>query len=564
MHRSSLLCFLCLVSILGACVTTPAPAPSPDPQSFVDSYLKDLARIEGRQTHAYWKAATSGKQEDFEAFAQADLELRMLHSDRARFDQIERLLASRDGLDPKTLRALEIAELSFRGNMLPAETLEKMSSEAAAIEQLFNTYRAEIDGRRLTNNDLLDILATEKDSARRQAAWEASKAVGAEVAPRLIALAKLRNEAAHSLGFENYWDMQVRLQEHDPVQVLAIFDQLEKLTNEPYRQMKERLDAEVGRKLGVEPAALMPWHYTNPFFQAAPPSEAVDPDIFYKDMKPEHLLEMAERFYADIGLPIDAIAARSDLYEREGKDQHAFCISMDRADDVRTLQNVKPTAEWMDTMLHEMGHSVYYTGIERSLPFNVRESAHIFTTEGVAMLFGALARNPLWLQSYAGADPATIEKLSAPLLEQRRREQLIFVRWGLVMLHFERALYSDPDQDLDTLWYSLVERYQLLRKPEGRIGHGDWAAKPHFTIAPVYYHNYVLGELFAAQLRARFAQLEGQQGSTASISFNGRKDFGDLLREKVFKPGMSMPWPQFVEQATGKPLSPEAFAAEVR
>ena len=63
--------------------------------------------------------------------------------------------------------------------------------------------------------------------------------------------------------------------------------------------------------------------------------------------------------------------ANSDFFEREGKDQHAFCITIDRGADVRMLLNVKPTADWMDTMLHESGHAVYYKFIDRSLPFNL-------------------------------------------------------------------------------------------------------------------------------------------------------------------------------------------------
>ena len=44
------------------------------------------------------------------------------------------------------------------------------------------------------------------------------------------------------------------------------------------------------------------------------------------------------------------------------------------------------------------------------------------------------------------------------ILEQRRREQLIFARWTMVMLHFEKALYEDPDQDLNRLWWDDVAR----------------------------------------------------------------------------------------------------------
>ncbi|MGI5861194.1 MAG: M2 family metallopeptidase [Myxococcales bacterium] len=554
--------------LLTACAHKQAAVPALDlhgqADAFLQSYLTELATLELAQTTGYWKAANSGKKEDFDAFATADIALRKLHSDAARYREIERLLAGRDQLRPQTVRSLEIALLAFKGNQLSAETLERLVTESTGIEQVFNTFRAEIDGKTLTNNDLLDILSTETDSQKRQVAWEATKAVGAQVAPKLVALAKLRNEAARSLGFADYWHMQVELQEHDPAQILALFEELDRLTLEPYRAMKAELDAEVARRFGTEPAQVMPWHYTNPFFQSAPPSEKVDLDVFYKDMPKERIVELARAFYSDIGLPIDEIAARSDLYEREGKDQHAFCIAIDREGDVRTLLNVTPTEASMETMLHEMGHAVYYAGIDKSLPFNVRESAHLFTTEAVAMLFGALSRNPLWLKTYAGADPAKVDALEKDILEQRRREQLIFVRWGLVMLHFERALYADPDQNLDALWYQTVERYQLLKTPEGRAGKGDWAAKPHFTIAPVYYHNYVLGKLFAAQLRAHLAQMAGHQGPTSTLSFNGRKDFGAFLEEKVFRPGMAQKWPEFVELATGAPLSPAAFAAEVR
>ena len=178
--------------------------------------------------------------------------------------------------------------------------------------------------------------------------------------------------------------MAIKLQEHEPEQLLTIFDELEGLTREPFTKMKAEMDGELATRFGIDPEAMMPWHYDNPFFQAAPPSEKVDLDEFYKENANENITEIARVFYEDIGLPIEEVLKRSDLYEREGKDQHAFCISIDRAGDVRTLCNIKPTAEWMDTMLHENGHAVYDKYLDRSLPFNVRESSHIFTTEGVA------------------------------------------------------------------------------------------------------------------------------------------------------------------------------------
>jgi peptidyl-dipeptidase A len=549
--------------------SSPSPTLSPSEvtvdqaRAFLERYNADFERLEGALTAAYWKASNSGAEADFADFAAADLALRTYHSDGARYAELKALLATRGAQDPLSARSLELAELAYRGNQLPPELLADMVRRSTAIEQIFNTYRVKLGDAEFSNNDLLERLRGEKDSAAREAIWKGLKDVGGVVGPDLVALAKVRNTAARAIGYPNFWEMQIRLQEHDPALVLALFAELEQRTDAPFRAMKAELDAEIGARLGLCPAELKPWHYDNPFFQAPPPSAAVDPDIFYDARAKEDLVERALRFYADIGLPMDDLAARSDFYERPGKDQHAFCISMNRADDVRMLLNIKPTQEWMDTMLHESGHAIYSKYIDRDLPFNVRDSAHILTTEGIAMLFGALAKNPTWLVGYAGADPRLAAEKTPALLEQRRREQLIFARWAMVMLHFERALYEDPDQDLDALWYTTVARFQLLTPPTDRAGRNDWAAKPHFTMAPVYYHNYLLGELFGAQLRAMLAGLAKHQGPASSLSFNGRKDFGAALIEKVFRPGMREPWPAFVEHATGHPLSAEAFAREV-
>lgn len=519
---------------------------------FLKHYNDDLAKLEEAQTSSYWTAANSGKKEDFDRFAERDLALKSLHADHTRYEVVKKLLLERDALDSTTARSLEVAELVFRGNQLPQEMLERLTRASTEIEQLFNTFRADLDGEKLSNNQLLEQLASERDTGRRARIWQALKDVGQVVGPKLVALAKLRNEAARSLGFANYWQMQVRLQEHDPAQLIGMFDELERLTDEPFRQMKAKLDSELAARFGIKPEEVMPWHYDNPFFQDAPPSAEVDLDDLYKHLNQNQVVEIAKKYYRDIGLPIDDIVQRSDFFEREGKDQHAFCISINRKDDVRMLLNIKPTANWMGTMLHEAGHAVYYKFINRDLPHNLREAAHIFTTEAVAMLFGAYSSDPDWMVRYAGVTPELVEPARKAIHEQRRREQLIFARWSMVMLNFEKALYEDPDQDLNKRWYDVVERFQFLKRPRGRNA-SDWAAKPHFTIAPVYYHNYMLGELFAAQLRATIARSEEKPAEK-----------GKKMIALLFGPGMSKPWPAFVEEVTGRALSPEAFASEVR
>jgi len=278
---------------------------------------------------------------------------------------------------------------------------------------------------------------------------------------------------------------------------------------------------------------------------------AVDLDPFFADADLETL---TMRTYDGLGLDLRAVLKQSDLYARAGKSQHAFCIDIDREGDVRVLCNVEPNERWAETMLHEFGHAVYDRSLDRDVPWIVRAAAHPLTTEGIAMLFGRLVRDPAWLGPIAGIDRARLDELSPRLDRARRAALLTFARWVLVVTHFEQRLYANPDDDLDTIWWDLVERYQLVRRPDGRHA-PDWAAKIHLAVVPVYYQNYLYGELVASQLDA-----------TLHRRFGGlvdRPDAGRFLVDEFFAPAASRRWDQLVADATGEPLSARHLADQL-
>jgi len=179
---------------------------------------------------------------------------------------------------------------------------------------------------------------------------------------------------------------------------------------------------------------------------------------------------------------------------------------------------------------------------------------HPLTTEGVAMLFGRLTLDPEWLTAVAGVDAASVAAAAPALARRRLTTMLVFARWVLVMTNFERAFYADPDADHDTAWWDLVERFQLLTRPDGRTA-PDWAAKIHIALAPVYYQNYLLGELVASQLQSTLFDRFG--------GIVGRPAAGGFLRTEFFAPGWSCRWDELVERATGAPLGVDAYAAEL-
>jgi peptidyl-dipeptidase A len=226
------------------------------------------------------------------------------------------------------------------------------------------------------------------------------------------------------------------------------------------------------------------------------------------------------------------------------------------------LANLRPTEYWMNTMLHEFGHAVYDQWIDRGLPYFLRSPAHTLTTEASAMLLGRLSRNADWLTAYAGVPDEEARAAAAALERARTAGLLVAARWELVMCHFERALYSDPSQDLNALWWELVERFQLVRKPDGRDA-PDWAAKIHLSAAPVYYQNYLLGEMMASQLQAHLLDEVLGGGDDAWSRYVVSPQVGEYLRERLYRSGARLDWRGTIEQATGRPLDPAPFVAEL-
>jgi peptidyl-dipeptidase A len=270
---------------------------------------------------------------------------------------------------------------------------------------------------------------------------------------------------------------------------------------------------------------------------------------------------LSKDYYKGIGLDVTGILSNSDLYEKEGKYQHAFCTHIDRSGDVRVVCNVKNNNQWMGTMLHELGHGVYDQNIDMSLPYFLRTPAHTFTTEAIAMIIGRLSSNPYWLRDNAGISAGEADSIKDNVRNSLRLEQLVFSRWCQVMFRFEKSMYDNPDQDLNKLWWDLAEKYQLIKKPEGRNS-ADWASKIHVALYPCYYHNYQLGELLASQLQAYINVNILHVAATDVSSLSQNPVIGDYLLKHVFRPGAKYQWNDMILKATGEELTAKYYAAE--
>jgi peptidyl-dipeptidase A len=524
--------------------------PVDTPDSFVAAHVAAVEPLMREAALAEWEAAATGQPEPGERGAQLQAQLMRIYANPQKLAQLRAWNAAGGFADARLARQIQLLTYSFTKGQQDEATIDRVTQLQKEVEATFNTFRGTFEGQPRSDNELAAILTTETDSERLQQAWEASKAIGPAVAPRVLELVRLRNLAAQRAGFANHFAKNLTLNEIDEAALFATLDELERLTAEPYRQAKAELDQTLAARAGIPVAALRPWHYHDPFFQRVPRVGEVDVDRFFRGRSLE---AVATRFYDGLGMDVRPVLARSDLYARPNKYQHAFCSDLDRRGDVRIMASLEPDERWMETLLHELGHAVYDQYLDPSLPFLLRRPAHTLSTEAIAMLMGRQTLNPEWLTAVAEVPADEVAAVAAPMRARQRLGMLIFVRWVLTVVHFERAMYENPAQDLNRVWWDLVERYQQVPRPEGR-DQPDWAAKIHLALYPVYYQNYMLGELMASQLHRTIVRRCGRLIDTPAA--------GTFLIQELFRRGASADWDTTLAQVTGERLSARYFAED--
>ncbi len=497
---------------------------------------------------AWWESNVDATDENARRRADAELAYSDALADRELYGAIED--ARGNGASSDDVRPLELLSSVMLPHQIASSLRAQIVELETSVETRFSRHRGVVAGNEVDDNTIRQILRESDDPAERREAWEASKTVGQEVADDVRRLARMRNEAARSLGFRDWFALSLTKDEMDEDKLLETLAAADRATAEPFSRWKSALDARLAERFECAASELRPWHYADPFFQEPPPEGAVDLDPLFKG---RDVVALARRTFEGIGFEAEGILDRSDLYPRPGKNQHAFCIDIDRGGDVRILANVIDNQSWTETMLHELGHGVYDLGFDDDLSW-VQRDTHLVTTEASALLFGALAGDRDWLERVLEVDHRDAEELGARLRAARAADLLVFTRWVLVMNTFERALYADPERDLNAVWWELVARYQLLTPPEGRSA-PDWAAKIHVAVAPVYYHTYLYGAIVASQIKSALVSAAG--------GLVDRPEAGKVLVQKLYAPGASVRWDRLVEEASGRKLTVESLAAEV-
>ncbi len=518
---------------------------------FLKDFIKQIKDKSIEQNKAVWELETTGSKQAMADYSTLTKELEMLFCNEENAQMLSALKKECSVTSIELLRVLNLLIKKHKVSCLPESLIEEIAQKEALLSQTYANFRVPFEGKEYTENDLLEILKSETDVERRKNAWDASKQIGMTLSEQILDLVKKRNEVARRLKYSDYYQMQLDLQETDKKWLFEFLDEFDQATRESYFKMHHEIEEKLAEHYQVPQATIGPWAWADPFCQEDPlPNMGLDSLVSELD-----LVQAGEKFFTSMGFEVDDILKRSDLFERQGKNQHAFCMNLDRDQDIRILTNIRPNIRWLETVIHELGHAVYEKGYDPELNWYLKEPPHMITTEAIALITGRQAYDPILLKTLSNKENPEEGPLQNAVQSQKRR-QLIFSRWVLVMVHFEASLYAKPDQDLNNLWWSLVQRYQGTSPTSFRGGKCDWACKYHIGLAPVYYHSYLLGEFFASMLKEHFETLN------QSPSMYGHKNIAKFLQEKIFFHGNRMRWDRLIEMAMKKPLEFHAWVKQ--
>jgi len=516
-------------------------------EEFLKSFVSKMAENRDRLADALWSLETTGSSEAADLAAKLGAEEQLLYTDNRTYQQLLAWDQDESLKDPLLKRQLNVLTRAFKFNQAPKSLIEEISKKEAELSQSYSHFRPEFEGKLLSENDVLVILKDETHLLRRQKAWEASKLIGDVLAPQILDIVALRNQRAQSLGYSDFFHMKLDAEEVDEEWLMSTFEDLVEQSEEAYSKVIHHIEQQQVERYGVSKEELGPWAWSDPFSQNDPLDDGTL-DGLVSDLD---IVAACERFFQKMGFDLRPVLQRSDLFERPNKNQHAFCINMDRDQDMRILANIKPYLNWLDGLLHELGHAAYELGFDEKLPWLLREPPSGIATEAIALLLNRRAYRYSSLRQLVGPITAK-EPLMKKAEESFKRRQLILSRFVLVLTFFERELYRNPNQDLNQLWWSLVNKYQKIRIPNGRKNKNDWAAKFHIGLAPVYSFSYLLGEMFASAIEETLVRETGVQ------NFDSLQ-VGDWLQKKIFHQGNRMPWNELVFFVTGQPLKPDAW-----
>jgi len=240
------------------------------PEDFVKQITEQARPLEKAYYLAEWQAAVEGSNEAIGRVKDAQAAYMRFWSDPELFEAAGQLKRSGKVVDPLLARQLKLIYLASARNQQDEATIERLAELEGHVRRRYYNYRARVDGRELSDNEIDEILKASRDSEQVRQVWEASKEVGRQVAEEVREMARLRNATARAGGFRDHFHRSLLLDEIDERELLNLFADLEEQSRKPFTGLKAEIDRALSAGFDVPAEELRPWHYGDRFFQEGP------------------------------------------------------------------------------------------------------------------------------------------------------------------------------------------------------------------------------------------------------------------------------------------------------
>lgn len=489
----------------------------------------------------------------------------------ARFDSVANL--------PYDIRRkLDLIKLSLTtpGPTDGAATAE-MARIAAELEAMYGSGKYCPPGK--SGDQCLDVEQVTRvisdmsqSPAKRLEVWNGWHRVSRPMKPLYSRFVDLTNQGARELGYPDAGAMWRSKYDMPPEAFASEVDRLWGQVKPLYDSLHCYVRWNMTKKFGAEvvpPGKPIPAHllgniwaqeWGNVYSTVAPVNQNRGYDLTKilearKELDAVGMVKIGEHFFTSLGFdPLPKTFWERSLFVKPRDREvvcHASAWDLDDQDDLRVKMCISKTADYFQTIHHELGHN-FYQRAYKTQPYLYKNSANDGFHEAVGDTI-ALSITPGYLVKIGLLDKEPPPSADIALLLHDALDKVAFLPFGIMIDQWRWKVFSGEVKpaDYNKAWWELRRKYQGVMPPNGRTEEDfDPGAKYHIA-ANVPYARYFLARILQFQFHRALCQTAGYQGPLNRCSIFENKKAGTNLN-RMLAMGASRPWPEALEALSGE------------